>query len=69
MLTSFDWAAGMCDYYFLTFNEVLIVEAILRTVSLKELDCIPDKLSVSSQSDDRQPAHNMFKPYTRELIY
>ena len=33
--------------------------AIGTPVSPRELDCIPDKLSVSSQSDDRQPAYNM----------
>ena len=35
------------------------MKAIIITVFLKELDCIPNKLLVSSQSDDRQPAHYM----------
>ena len=35
------------------------VKAIIITVSLRELDCIPDKLLVKSQSDDRETAHNM----------
>ena len=44
---SFDCATGM-----LIITEV---KAIIRPVSLRELDCIPDKLSVSRQSDDRNP--------------
>ena len=31
------------------------MKAIIIPVSLRELDCIPDKLSVSSQSDDKNP--------------
>ena len=42
-------------------------KAIIIAVSLRELDCFPDKLSVSSQSDDRQPAHYMVHTYTGEL--
>ena len=49
----FTWHAMREPAYLLPFNEV----AIIITVSLRELDSIPDNLSVSSQSDYRQPAH------------
>ena len=39
---------------------------IITPVSVRELDCIPDKPSVRSQSADRQPAHNML--YTLYII-
>ena len=32
---------------------------IIIPVSPRELDCISDKLSVRSQSNDRQPAHSI----------
>ena len=33
------------------------VKDIIKPVSLRELDCIPDKLSASGQSDDRQTTY------------
>ena len=35
------------------------MKAIIIQVSLIEPDCISDKRSVRSQSDDRQPAHRI----------
>ena len=49
--------------------------AIIETVSLRELDwieqnysCTLDKLSILNQSDNRQPAQNMFYTPYWELI-
>ena len=46
-------ATDMCNYYFCKHLMKYCRGEI--TASLRELNCIPDKLSVSSQSDDRNP--------------
>ena len=43
------------------------MKGIIITVSVRELYCFPDELSILSQSDDRQPTQNMFCTLTREL--
>ena len=53
----FDWTTCMCNYYFCKHLKKYCRGESYNHTSFfrRELDRVPDKLSVSSQSDDRNP--------------
>ena len=65
----FDCVTGMCNYYFCEHSmKYSRVKDIINLVTLRELDCIPDKLPVSSQSDDRNTHTTCCTPIMAKLI-